>query len=196
MTKKSAAVTFCSLCSLLLVGIAAPAQTFEINGQQQSQTSAQSPGKTKAGGKASVSSQPSANNGIGWGSSIEVGRMARAAEDALRKGNPAAAANYAQRAVQAAPQNSKLWFLLGYTSRLAGRYQQSVEAYHRGLAAEPNSADGMSGLAQTYDRMGNTAEAKRLLTEVVNANPKRTNEMAMLGEIYIRSGETQQGLNM
>jgi tetratricopeptide (TPR) repeat protein len=196
--RRVAGVTICSLCSLLFLGVAARAQTFEINGQQQSQTSAQSPGKAKAkaSGKKSAPAQPSAGGGIGWGSSIEVGRMARAAEDALRKGNPAAAANYAQRAVQAAPQNSKLWFLLGYTSRLAGHYQQSIDAYHRGLAAEPNSVDGMSGLAQTYARMGNTAEAKRLLTQVVNSNPKRTNEMAILGELYLRTGETQQGLNM
>ncbi len=47
-----------------------------------------------------------------------------------------------QRAVQAAPQNADLWFLLGYTSRLAGHFQQSLEAYRPGLAAHPNSAEG------------------------------------------------------
>ena len=64
------------------------------------------------------SASQSSNNGdsgIGWGSSIEVGRLARAAEDALKHGNPSAAADYAQRAVKAAPQDNKLWFLLGYT---------------------------------------------------------------------------------
>ncbi len=74
-------------------------------------------------GQQSAQSNAGGDNGIGWGSSIEVGRLARAAEDALRRGNPTAAADYAQRAVNAAPQDNKLWFLLGYTSRLAGRYQ-------------------------------------------------------------------------
>ncbi len=91
------------------------AQTFEVNGQQ-SQPAPTSPKYTTTEEKPA---QPAANNagdnGIGWGSSIEVGRLARAAEDALRHGNPGAAADYAQRAVKAAPQDNKLWFLLGYT---------------------------------------------------------------------------------
>ena len=95
----------------------------------------------------------------------------------LRRGNPAAAADYAQRAVNAAPQDNKLWFLLGYTSRLAGRYQTSVEAYQHGLQTAPGNADGMSGLAQTYARMGRTDDAKRLLSQVIRANPNRTNDL-------------------
>jgi tetratricopeptide (TPR) repeat protein len=172
---------------------AARAQTFEINGQQQSSTTTASPGQ--AGKKKSKAAQ-SSSTGIGWGSSIEVGRMARAAEDALKRGNPAAAADYAQRAVQAAPQNADLWFLLGYTSRLAGHYQQSIDAYRRGLAAHPNLPDGLSGLAQTYAKMGNTSEAKRILTQLVTADPKRVTDVAILGELYLQGGEIQQALNL
>ncbi len=98
-------------------------------------------------------------------------------QDALRHGNPGAAADYAQRAVKAAPQDNKLWFLLGYTSRLAGRYQTSVDAYQHGLQTAPGNADGMSGLAQTYARMGRTDDAKRLLAQVIRANPNRTNDL-------------------
>ena len=89
--------------------------------------------KQKKKAQQPAQSNASGESGIGWGSSIEVGRLASAAEDALRRGNPSAAADYAQRAVKAAPQDNKLWFLLGYTSRLAGRYQTSVEAYQHGL---------------------------------------------------------------
>jgi tetratricopeptide (TPR) repeat protein len=122
--------------------------------------------------------------------------MARAAEDALKKGNYGAAAGFAERAVKAAPQNAKLWFLFGYTSRLAGHYQASLEGYQRGLAAEPNSADGLSGMAQTYARMGNIAEAIAILNRIVTANPKRTDDAAILGELYLRSGNPQQALNL
>ena len=117
-------------------------------------------------------------------------------EDALRRGNPGAAADYAQRAVKAAPQDNKLWFLLGYTSRLAGRYQTSVDAYQHGLQMSPGNADGMSGLAQTYARMGRTDDAKRLLSQVIRANPKRTNDLLILGELDMRTGDTQQGINL
>ena len=171
------------------------AQTFEVNGQQ-SQPAPNFAEFVKR--RSSLRPSPAANgdNGIGWGSSIEVGRLARAAEDALRRGNPSAAADYAQRAVKAAPQDNKLWFLLGYTSRLAGRYQTSVEAYQHGLQFAPGNADGMSGLAQTYERMGRTDDAKQLLAQVIRANPNRTNDLLILGELDMRTGDTQEGINL
>lgn len=172
------------------------AQTFEI-GNQPAQTSPNAPlQQRKSRGKSSSSSAPSASEGIGWGNSIEVGRVARAAELALQKGNYPAAANYAQRAVQSAPQNARLWFLLGYASRLTGKYQQAIDAYYRGLAIAPGSPDGISGLAQTYALAGNTAEAKVLLNQVLSAHPDRQEDLLVLGELYIRTSQIQQGLNL
>lgn len=178
----------------LLLAVAASAQTFEINGQP-AQPAPNAPNARHAK-KGQQSNTPAADNGIGWGSSIEVGRLARAAETALRKGNPTAAADYAQRAVNAAPQDNKLWFLLGYTSRLAGRYQTSVEAYQHGLQKAPGNADGLSGLAQTYARMGRTDDAKRLLIQVIRANPGRTNDLLVAGELFMRTGDTQEGIRL
>ncbi len=169
------------VCLPFLAAVAL-AQTYEINGGQQSQPASSSSAQPKKG-SASAQSNASGENGMGWGSSIEVGRLARAAEDALRRGNPSAAADYAARAVQAAPQDNKLWFLLGYTSRLAGRYQTSVEAYQHGLQTAPGNADGLSGLAQTYERMGRTDDAKRLLLQVIRANPNRINDLLIAGEL-------------
>lgn len=191
MRRIFAIATFCSLAALLPLAVA---QTFEIGGKESSQPSPAAPQKPGAKRKGTAA-QPS-STGIGWGSSIEVGRVARAAEDALRKGNYGAAANFAQRAVNAAPQNGKLWFLLGYTSRLAGRYQPSLDAYQRGLQFEPGSAEGLSGKAQTLARMGKYDEAKRLLMQVINAHPKRVNDILIAGELYMRSGDVQQGLNL
>ena len=170
------------------------AQTFEVDGQQSQPAPNSSQNSPKKKNQPSGQGKTGADNGIGWGSSIEVGRLARAAEDALRRGNPGAAADYAQRAVNAAPQDNKLWFLLGYTSRLAGRYQTSVEAYQHGLKYAPGNADGMSGLAQTYARMGRTDDAKHLLAQVVKANPNRINDLLVLGELDMRTGDTQQGV--
>jgi tetratricopeptide (TPR) repeat protein len=79
---------------------------------------------------------------------------------------------------------------------MAGQYSKSVEAYQHGLQGSPGNADGMSGLAQTYARMGRTDEAKRLLIQVVNAHPNRTNDLLVLGEMYMHSGETQQAANL
>src|SRR5262245_57893999 len=90
-------------CVILLLGVSR-AQTFDVNGSPQSP-------------------QPESGSGFGWGSSIDVARKARAAEDALKRGEYAIAANYADQAAKSAPHNPDLWFLLGYSSRLAGHYQ-------------------------------------------------------------------------
>ena len=136
----------------------------------------------------------SSGQSMGWGASIEVGRNARAADDELKRGNPVAAAAAAERAAKAAPQNAKLWFLLGYASRLAGQYGRSEEAYQQGLKIEHNNLDGLSGLAQTYQRAGRLDEAKRLLMQVISASPRRENDLMMAGELYIQSGDAQQGI--
>jgi tetratricopeptide (TPR) repeat protein len=131
---------------------------------------------------------------MGWGTSIEVGRNARAAEDDLKRGNPSAATAAAERAVKAAPQNARLWFLLGYASRLAGQYQRSVEAYQEGLKLERANLDGLSGLAQTYQRMGRLEDARRILMQVINAAPQREGDLLMAGELFMQAGDVQQGV--
>lgn len=180
-------------CSLTLAGYGV-AQTFEIGGQP-SQQKQSAPQKGKKGRKQSSAAQPS-SNGLGWGSSIEVGRNARAAEQALGKGNYAAAMNFAQRVVQAAPNDARNWFLLGYTSRLAGKYSVSLDAYDKGLGMQPSSVEGLSGKAQTYIRMGKSDEAKKLLLQVIAANPRRATDLAMAGELFMQSGDLPRAINL
>jgi tetratricopeptide (TPR) repeat protein len=183
--KLLAIVTF---CSLVAAALPVACQTFEINGGQSSQAPSSSKGKSKKGAAAS--------EGIGWGSSIEVGRLSRAAENALAKGNANAAADFASRAVKAAPQEARLWFLLGYTSRLAGREAESLSAYQRGLQLDPKSIEGLSGLAQTYMRMGRAADAKSILLQVLAANPRRPTDLMMAGELFLQSGDVQKGTDL
>lgn len=173
--------------SLSLAGLVR-AQTFELGGQP-AKADQQKPKAEKKGSKQASASAASSAGSMGWGSSIEVGRGARAAEDALKKGNYAAAMNFAERMTQSAPNEARNWFLLGYSARLAGKYQASADAYSRGLARQPNSVEGLSGLAQTYMRMGKGDEAKRLLLQVIAANPRRPTDLAMAGELFMKSGD-------
>src|ERR1700746_392565 len=167
-----------AFCPLTLFGVAW-AQTFDIN----SQTSNQQPNQQKKGKKTAASSQTpeSGSAGGAWGGSIETGRYARAAEDALKKGNASAALNYAQRLTQMAPNDPRNWFLLGYSARLAGKGQISLDDYQHGLALAPKSVEGLSGMAQTYMKMGRADQAKKLLLEVIAANPRRATDLAMAG---------------
>ena len=128
---------------------------------------------------------------MGWGSSIEVARQARAAQDALRRHDYNSAFNYAQRATKAAPQNPDFWFLLAYSARLAGRYPASVDAYNRGLQIKPSSVEGLSGLAQTYARMGRNDEARQLIEKILAANPRSADDLRLAGELTLYSDPNQ-----
>jgi tetratricopeptide (TPR) repeat protein len=176
------------LGSFLLAGFGR-AQTFDLGGQS-SQKDKQKPQRGQEKKQPGPSGESSGS--MGWGSSIEVGRNARAAEEALKRGNYAAAMNFAERTTQSAPNEARNWFLLGYTARLAGKYQTSLDAYNRGLARQPNSVEGLSGLAQTYMRMGRTDDAKRILLQVIAANPRRAVDLAMAGELFMKSGDLER----
>jgi tetratricopeptide (TPR) repeat protein len=169
------------------------AQTYKVGDSApqtpQSNTADQNPSSDK-------SQTASPNKSLGWGSNIQNARLARAAEQALKNRNFAAAVDYAQRAAQSAPNDPQLWFLLGYAARLDGKLQLAVDSYNRGLHLNPSSLDGISGLAQTYSNMGRTDEAMRLLNQVLSADPKRVNDAVLLGELHMRSGDYEAALNM
>jgi len=181
----SARRTFIFLTFFLLAGSLALAQTFEVNGQSSTPSSAPAPKKGKKSASQGSASTQRSDTGMGWGSSIEVARQARAAQEALDKGNYAAAMEYATRATRAAPQNPDFWFLLAYAARLAGHYSTSVGAYQKGLQEQPNSIQGLSGLAQTYAKMGKGDEAQAILQKVLAANPRSEDDLRLAGELFL-----------
>src|SRR5690348_17969056 len=128
------------LARLCWVGLAATmvvGQTFQIGGSAGSGKASSHPQQDSG----TAASQPAgAGSGLGWGSSIQVARQARAANDALQKGDYAAATAYAEQAAKSAPQEYELWYTLGYAARLAGRYPLSLSAYQSGMQHAPASA--------------------------------------------------------
>ncbi len=154
------------------------AQTYDVS----------KPGTPSSSQQSGTSTESQQNNSsLGWGSSIEVARQARAAQDAMSRGDYTSAISFAQHAANAAPQNAELWFLLGYAARLGERYQESIDAYNHGLRIEPNSAHGLAGLAQTYAKMGRTAEAEAALQKIINSNTKDANSLQLAGELILSS---------
>lgn len=182
------------LLAILSFVSAAAAQTFEINGQSPQPAQKAPPKNAKAVNKSAAPA--GGGNGLSWGTSIDVSRQARAAEQAIKRGDYATAANFAEKAANAAPQNPHLWFMYGYAARLSGNYGKSIEAYNRGLKADPKGIEGLSGLAQTYARMGKFDEAKRLLNQLLALDPKRSNELTMAGELALQSGDYQQAASL
>jgi Flp pilus assembly protein TadD len=118
--------TFCTV----FVCCYALGQTYEVNPPPSNS-------KSNAPAASAPQTQDKGGSNLGWGSSIEVSRQARAAEDALKKGDYTAAISFTERAAKSAPQNADLWFLLGYCARMGDHYQASVDAYNRGLGLKP-----------------------------------------------------------
>ncbi|MGC2246819.1 MAG: tetratricopeptide repeat protein, partial [Terriglobales bacterium] len=169
--------------------------TYKVNSgttdQSQQQTDQQKATHPQKNAQAQAQSQ---SDKLGWGSNIQNARLARAAETALKSGDYAAAMDFAQRAAQSAPGDAKLWFLLGYAQRLAGKTQASVESYNHGLRINPSSLEGQSGLAQTFARMGRKDDALKLLTHVVDSDPGRITDVQLLGEMLLQSGNFDDAL--
>jgi tetratricopeptide (TPR) repeat protein len=139
--------------------------------------------------KAPAAQKQAPDQQLGFGSNIQNARLANAAVQALQHGDRVQGLDYARRAAQAAPGNPQLWFLVGYAARLNGRFEEAVESYSRGLRLSPGSLEGSSGLAQAYSLMGRTNEAVQLLKQVIASDPSRRNDVLLLGDITMRTGD-------
>ena len=82
-----------------------------------------------------------------------------------------------------------------YAARLDGKYGLSIDAFRKGIQLSPSSLDGLSGLAQTYSLAGRTAEAEKMLKQVVAADPHRKDDLYILGDIAMRSGNYPEALD-
>src|SRR5262249_13465499 len=51
-------------------------------------------------------------------------------------------------------------------------------------------------MAQSYMRMGQADEAKRLLLQVIAANPRRAVDLAMAGGLFMQSGDVPRGISL
>jgi tetratricopeptide (TPR) repeat protein len=171
----------CLAAAIILLACAGLAgQTFEVGPQGNQPANGRKDEKSSRRG-------PASDSGMGWGSSIAVAREARAAREALQKNDYRAASSHAARAAKSAPQNPDLWFLYAYAARLAGQYSESVDAYNRGLQARPSSIEGLSGLAQTYAKMGRNKDAEETLKRVIAANPSSDADLRLAGELTLSS---------
>ncbi|HEV2400707.1 MAG TPA: tetratricopeptide repeat protein [Candidatus Sulfotelmatobacter sp.] len=151
-------------------------QTFDVGGNSGNSSKKQTSSKPASG---------QSSSDFSWGAGIEVARQARAADEALKRNDYAAAVAFAQQAARSAPQDAEIWFLLGYAARLNEKYPLSIDSYNHGLKLRPDSIKGLAGLAQTYARMGRTQEAEQLLKKVVQANPKDANSLQLAGELLL-----------
>ncbi len=89
-----------------------------------------------------------------------------------------------------------MWLMYGYAARGAGKLQVALDAYDRALQLNGSSVEALSGLAQTYMRMGRTDKAKEMLRKVLALNTRRPNDLMMAGELFIQTGDYNGAIQM
>ena len=67
------------------------------------------------------------------------------------------------RATELDPKYHEAWNLVGYTSRMLGKFDASVDAYLKSIALKPDYAAAREYLGESYVELGKLAEAKEQL---------------------------------
>ena len=103
----------------------------------------------------------------GWGSYSVYG------DTLLAAGRPKEAIPMLQKAIRLNPNAMSMTFVfLGNAFRMAGRFEEAVLAYKKGLQRAPDSIPAHINLGTTYSLMGRDNEARAEAEEVLRINPK------------------------
>lgn len=86
----------------------------------------------------------------------------------LRAGESRESFAYLRRAIDIAPENIDLWINLGAFYATQGDYRSSIEAYNVGLQIDPRNKSAYSGLARSYQYLGDTELADAYREKVRN----------------------------
>ena len=103
-----------------------------------------------------------------------------------------AAAPYLKRAAEIDPQNLPLLLTLAHSCLLSGQYPCVLDAFHRIIAQNPESAEAHMLAGEALDEMKEPAEAVRELRAAALANPKEPNVHFGLGYLLWTQGQMEE----
>ncbi len=99
-----------------------------------------------------------------------TGTKARENQEAVRSGYTQARERF--RTVVAADPNMKEgWNMLGYTSRRLGDYEESLAAYDKALALQPDYPEAIEYRAELFLLTGRLAQAKEAYASLLKSSP-------------------------
>jgi tetratricopeptide (TPR) repeat protein len=104
-------------------------------------------------------------------------------------GQFAAAAPYLKQGVENDPQNLNLLLTLAHSCLLSSQYPCVLDAYHRIIALNAESAEADMLVGEALDEMKDTEGAIRELRAAIAANPKEPNANFGLGYLLWTKGE-------
>src|SRR5216684_2233214 len=164
------------LCALLQSGFGQE-QTFDLGNQPAQKQNSQS---TKKGKKQTQTSpEPSGSGGLGFGTSIEVGRNARAAQDALAKGNYVAA-----NSVEDLSGKAQTYIRMGRTD-------EAKKLLLRVIAANPRRGSDLAMAGELFMQSGDLRQATNLLERSESVQPSSHAEL-LLAIAYMKQKQTDK----
>jgi tetratricopeptide (TPR) repeat protein len=91
--------------------------------------------------------------------------------------------------VPATARSAKLYSAMGETWNQKKDYKKAIEAYQHAIALDRDNLDAIRGLAESYDKDGQTDKALQQYKIIADANPEDARTYIQLGEIYRRQGK-------
>ena len=89
--------------------------------------------------------------------------------------------------------SSFFYFLEGYRSSQAGKYDEALQYYKSALSLDPGSAQIKNEMALLYVKKGDLDSAEKLLKESVEGEPKNRHSLMLLAGIYSSRNRARQG---
>lgn len=115
--------------------------------------------------------------------SQEVIEMSRAAAEMSRRREYDSAVAVMQRAVEADPENSRAWYLLGFIQEGRNRPGEAEAAYRRALALYPEFPEVTLRLAALFARYGRVDDARSVLRPLLARNPNYPGAAELAGRL-------------
>lgn len=94
-----------------------------------------------------------------------------------------------RRAASIAPRSAGIWNNIGTALREQGHGSDAVAAFRHALTIDPQHQGARVGLAQQYLAIGSVAQARRLLEDVLTANPSLPEAHYALGQALELQGD-------
>jgi tetratricopeptide (TPR) repeat protein len=85
---------------------------------------------------------------------------------AVKAGDYARALSLMQKVVQTDPRNADAWNYIGFSQRHLKQFDQSLAAYQKALAINPNHRGANEYLGELYLQMGDLAKARERLDKL------------------------------
>ncbi|HUX05946.1 MAG TPA: protein kinase, partial [Acidobacteriota bacterium] len=96
--------------------------------------------------------------------------------------------NHCERALTLNDSLAQVHNTAGLLLMASGRYEQAAGEFRKALEINPVNAEALGGLGQSYERLGNSADAERIYLEAINLRPEYWSGYNDIGIFYLSLG--------